>query len=487
MKYVLGIDIGTSGCKCILLDDEGKPFRTRGKEYQPDMKADGTVEQNPEEWFDTAVECLNEFAELDGVNLSQIVAVSVTGQMQGVTLLDKEGNPVRKSILWNDIRAENESEELNGKHRELFEKSISFAATPALTISKILWLKKHEPENWAKTEKFTFASNYISFRLTGCVTADENNITLSGMNDVKKNSWSNEIITLCGIEIGKVPALTGCFDVVGHVTAKAAEETGLKTGVPVVAGGGDAGAESYSIGIAGKSKMKVRLGTAADLNMVFHVDTVGDMDIWPGIRDVMRDYLLIGRYTKACAASVKWVRDVFYSEQPSESSTYVLMDQEASKVPLGSDGMIYHPYLSGENAPYFNPSLRARFSGMNIGHRRGHFVRAVYEGVSCSIRDVINSVEAFSEVEEVVFVGGGTKSKLWSQILADVLGKDGIVPEYCDAAYGAALMAGHGIGLWNGRETVEKNMSNSVRVKHNPQKHKAYEEVFKSYMALAGK
>lgn len=487
MEYILGIDIGTSGCKCVLVNSDGKPFISRNKDCFPDMLTDGTVEQNPNDWYKAAIDCLRMFSTTDKIDLKKIAAVSVTGQMQGITLLGKDGEPVRKSILWNDIRCEHETNELNAKFQDIFEKTICFAATPALSVSKIQWLKKYEPENWAKTEKFTLASSFITFKLTSRISTDENNITLTGLNDVPNNSWSNELIDLCGVEKGKVPELTGCFDIIGKVTNKAAQETGLSAGIPVVAGGGDAGAESYSIGIAGKSKMKIRLGTAADLNMVVNINQIKDMAKWPGIRDVMRDYILIGRYTKACASSIKWIRDVFFSELPAEGSTYDLMDKEAANVPLGSEGVLYHPYLSGENAPYFNSALRAKFNGINIGHKRGHFMRATYEGVSFSIRDVINSVEEFKKAEEYIFVGGGTKSKLWISILANVLGKGGIIPEYCDAAYGAALMAGHGIGLWDGRAITERNMENSTYVEFNLEKHKVYNEIFEKYMALAGK
>jgi xylulokinase len=487
MDYILGIDIGTSGCKCALLDSGGKPCKSIGREYHATMYTDGTVEQDPNDWYQAVMGCLNDLASKETVDLKKIVAVSVTGQMQGITLLDKAGEPVRKSILWNDIRCEKETDALNTKYRTLFEKKISFAATPAISVSKIQWLKKYEPDNWKKTAKFTLASSFISYKLTGNITTDENNITLTGLNDVPNNSWSYEIIDLCGVERSKVPELTGCFDVVGYVTQKAARETGLMEGIPVVAGGGDAGAESYSIAIAGKSQLKIRLGSAADLNMVVHVDKVRHMEIWPGIRDVMRDYILIGRYTKACASSIKWMRDVYYSELPSEGATYNIMDNEAAATPLGSEGILYHPYLSGENAPYFNTALRAKFNGINIGHRRGHFMRAAYEGVSFSIKDVIQSNNEFQNAKEYVFVGGGTKSKLWISILSDILGKGGIIPEYCDASYGAALMAGHGVGLWDGLTVATKNLENSARVRFDQQNYEKYQAIFEKYMELAGK
>lgn len=343
MAYVLGIDIGTSGCKCVLLTIEGKPFLTRSQECYPIMLADGTVEQNPNDWYKAAIDCLQAFAAKDNIDLKQIVAVSVTGQMQGITLLGHDGEPVRNSILWNDFRCENETNELNNKNQELFEQMLTFPVTSALTISKIQWLKNHEPEVWERTDKFTFASCFITYRLTGRVSADENNIILSGLNDTRQNNWSHEIISLVRLESAKIPELTGCFDVIGSVTKKASQKTGLKEGTPVVAGGGDAGAESYSIGIAGKPEVKIRLGTAGDLNMIVPVAQIQDMPIWPGGRAVQRGYVLVGRYTKACASSVKWVRDVFYSEHPSAGETYNFMDKEASSIALGSEGLLYHP------------------------------------------------------------------------------------------------------------------------------------------------
>jgi xylulokinase len=487
MEYILGIDIGTSGCKCVLLDQEGKPIITKSKEYFPITKADGTVEQNPNEWYEAAIFCLNQINKLDKVDLKKIVAVSVTGQMQGITLIGKDGNPVRNSILWNDIRSERETNELNKKFGEIMEKTIGFLVTPALTVSKIAWLKEHEPSNWNKTYQFTFAPNFITYKLTDRIIADENNISFSGLNDVKNNCWSDELIRRCEVEKSKIPELTGCFDMIGNVTERAALETGLQEGIPVVAGGGDGGSEKYSIGIEGMSKMIIRLGSAADIGMVVHVDQFKHQDIWPGIRGVMRDYLIISRYTTACAASIKWMRDVFFSELPADSNTYTVMDKEASTVPLGSEGLLYHPYLSGENAPYFNSSLRAKFNGINSGHRRKHFLRAAYEGVSFSIRDVINSVKEFENVQEVFFVGGGTKSKFWVAVLTDVLGKGATIPQYCDAAYGAALMAGQGAGIWDARSKIERNLKNSIKVGFNEENHQKYNEVFKKYMELAGK
>ncbi len=488
MVYVLGIDIGTSGCKCTLLNEKGKPVVTRSKELQPRISVDGTVEQDPNEWYQAAIDCLKEFRELDGIDLHRIEAVSATGQMQGITLIGKNGEPVRPSILWNDMRSESHASALNESFEEAFRRNITFACAPSLTVSKIAWLKDQEPDSWRRTEKFILASNFITYKLTGRITTDTNNIIYTGLNDTRNNGWSDELLDCCEVEREKVPELIGCFDQVGAVTARAAEETGLKEGVTVIAGGGDGAAEGYSVGLAGSERLKIRLGTAADIGMVIGLEEVDrSQTVWPGQRDVLPDHLLISTYTKACAGSLKWVRDVFYSELPAESSTYSFMDREAEDVEIGASGLLYHPYLSGENAPYFDNSLRAKFTGMNMGHRRKHFVRAAYEGVSFSVRDVVESVSEFKNAKEYVFVGGGTKSGLWTSVLADVLGVNATIPKYCDASYGVALMAGHAVKLFDSGEVIREAMQEASQIGYREQNHLKYNEMYKKYKELAGK
>ena len=486
MNCVLGIDIGTSGCKLVLLDEKGNHLLTESQELFPTTKADGTVEQNPNDWYQTTISCLNKMKNEYKIDLHHICAIGVTGQMQGITLLDKNYEPVRNSMLWNDIRSEKETAALKEKHQVYMESITGYPISTGLSVTKIHWLKKHEPQSWEKTFKFIYASNFISFKLTGIVSTDENNICQSGLSDIRKNQWSEELLNICEIEKDKLPQVLGCFEIIGGVTKKAAQETGLKEGTLVIAGGGDAGAESYSISLADANRMKIRLGTAADMNVVYHTSKVTN-DQWQGFRDVVKDYLLFSAIIKSCAFSIKWARSVFYSEQPAGPETYVLMDKEAATIPLGSEGLIYFPYLYGEAAPYYNPNLTAKFMGMKGGMNRGHFVRSVYEGVSFAIRDVIRSTQQFENIKEFVFIGGGTKSRLWLSILADVLGHDALLPKYCDAAYGAALMAGDGTKMWDGKTIAARNMQDCTLIKSIPENHQKYTEIFGKYLEYAGK
>lgn len=486
MKYLLGIDIGTSSCKCVLLDLNGKLIANRSSEYTPIMTADGASEQDPSDWYHAMIECLNDFKRNDNIELANIQAICPTGQMQGATFIGTNGEHIRKSILWNDIRCEYEVDILNQKYTELFINEIGFAATTALTISKLIWLKNREPENFNQISKFLLAPNYIGYKLTGEYVADVNNITLSGLNSLQQNCWSPELQKISEIPLSYFPKVVNSFSVIGTVTEKAAFETGLPVGAKVIAGGGDAASESFSIGISNLNKLKIRLGSAADINLVVPLSKL-PVGVWPGIRDVVDNHILIGQYTKACAASVKWIRNTFFSELVNDENSYSKMDLEAKSIPIGSENLIYHPFLFGENAPYFDSSLRASYHGINGGHTRAHFLRAGYEGISFSIRDVLESVPNFMQAEEIIFVGGGTKSSLWVQILCDVIGKSALIAENCDAAFGAALMAGEGSGVLNSKEVVANNLRNSKRVEFNPENHKKYSEIFSKYRELVGK
>lgn len=486
MGLVVGIDIGTSGCKCVVLNPNGAVASVASLEYSPLALADGTSEQNPEEWYQAVKACLAEMVRRDGVDLKSVVAVGVTGQMQGVTVVGKDGAPVRNSILWNDTRCEQETKELNDAHGDLFREKITYLATPSLTVSKIQWIRNHEPGNWRATATFLCATGYIVYRLTGRFVADRHNIILSGLNDVHANGWSRELIEACDIDPAKIPELVGCFDAAGPLSPIAAGETGLNEGIPVFSTGGDGGTESYSIGIAGTNRLKIRLGSASTLGMVVRRDPARASGNQAGVPDVNDEYLEVSCYTSACASSIKWVREVFYSEQPKAGSTYALMDKEAAEVPQGSDGLLYHPYLYGESAPYYNPSLRGKFTGINGGMRRGHFVRAAYEGVCFSLRDAIEKTPQFGRFGELILVGGGTKSALWVSILTDVLGRDAIIAEYSDAAFGAALIAGDGAGVWDGLAVARKKIEDSRTVRCDKARVARYDRQFASYLNLAG-
>ena len=483
MDYVAGIDIGTGACKTVIIDADGEVKAEAAKEYCAKVNGEH-ADMDPMEWWKAAAETLRISCHAAGIDPSKIVSVGVSGQMQGCTFIGKDGKPSRDSMLWYDLAPAAESRALNEKYGDLFKRHCCMPSVPSLTGSKIKWVMNHQPDIWAKTDKFLFASSFITYLLTGVIAVDRSNLGLSGLNDVRANGWSAELIAATGVAQDKFPPLLDSLDFVGKVTQNAASFTGLRAGTPVIAGCGDASAECFSVNIAGRSEIKLRLGSAAAVNAVIPIEWLGAKaaSATPYITDGM---VTIGNYTKGCALSVKWVRDTFFSELPKVDSSYESMDQEASGVALGSRGIIYHPYLNGENAPYYDAELRAKFTGIHSSARRGEFVRAAYEGVSFSIRDMIENDQGLREMDAVIFCGGGTKSRVWLPILADVLGKSGVVPKSADAAFGVALMAAQSAGLLDGAKAADKSRAAGILVSYSQENHEQYTAIFKRYLSLA--
>ncbi len=478
MSHVLGIDIGTSGCKVTALDKDGTLIVTVSREWFPIRRIDGTSEQDPREWLATIANAVTEVWAV-GIDPERTVAIGITGQMQGATFIDQQGEPVRPSILWDDTRSSDQTREILAGRRAQIERTIGCSFSDGLTLGKLLWVREHEPEHWARIATVLHASGYVTHALTGRRLSDVNNIGQSGMNDFAGNSWSEWIVDEFNIPRRMLPEVVQCIEESAH-TSDGARLIGLPSGIPVVCAGGDSGAESFSLALAGSPRMKVRLGTAADMNLVlpYHPDC-------SGIRDVVPGYVLVGAYTKSCASSVRWAREMFYSDQPQTSETFALMDREAGTVPAGSDGLIYHPYLAGEATPYFNSAMSGMLHGMRAGMGRGHVVRAVFEGVAMSVRDAIEHTPGFEDVAEVAFLGGGTKSSLFLSSLADVLGRDGVVPLAADAAYGAALLAGHAVELWDGFELARTNVAAGQIVRFNAENHAALTANYRRYLVEA--
>jgi xylulokinase len=485
VNNILGIDIGTSGCKLVILDEGGSLIATTSHELHPRLTAKGTVEISPNDWYMAVVTGLRELS-LGGADLKEIVSVGVTGQMQGSTYVDSSCNPVRDSILWSDTRSGVEVNWMNQNFPTAIEEILGYGLATGLTAPQILWVKTHEPEHWKQTHKFLHAPNFIIAKLTGEMTADHNNIGLSGLNDFKANGWSHEILDFLGIDVEKVPELRSCFESIGVVSAQAASQTGLRQGTTVVSAGGDSAAENYSIALANSDRVKIRLGSAGDMNVVVPFTSLNQGRM-RGIRDVLPDYVLLSAWTKACAVSVKWARSVFFSELPLDGSTYARMDLEAAACPAGSDGLIYFPYLSGEATPYFNNEISAKFLGMRPWMNRGHFARAVYEGVSYSLLDAFRSTREFDFASKFIVVGGGAKSAVWVSILSNVMGHDIVIPKNCDAAFGAALIAGESAGIFNGASIAQRNLEASTWVVPDAESHEIYQQGFTNYLKFAGR
>lgn len=483
-KYLLGIDVGTSGCKCCVINEKGKVAASKSNEYTPLIGKQGWIEQDPETWYKIAILTLNQLrVDLD---LKDIAAIGVTGQMRGVTLIDRSGNVVRNSILWNDLRNVQEVDEIRREHADIIQRVTRNPLNTMCTLPKVLWIMRNEPDNWERTCKVIFPKDYINFKLTGNLQTDLSDASGTSFYDLKMQKWSDEILKTFSISRDRMPDIYQSTSIIGEITAQASRKAGIPVGVPVVAGGSDATVESFSIGLINSSQCKIRLGTSGALSTI--VDSTYDLSnnlsyCWSYI---LKDRWMLDVNTRSCAQAVRWLRDVFYADKPKTGKTYDEIDEDAQTAPLGSQGLLFHPYLLGEDAPYWDSRLKGDFSGISANHARSHFARAVYEGTAFALRDAMSTFGAMADgFKDHVFTGGGVRSKCWLSIVADVLGIDGAVSANTDAALGAAMLAGVGAGvLGNLEEAMRLCENRDFHIKYNKENHEIYNELFYKYKRL---
>lgn len=485
IRYILGVDIGTSSLKAVLLDEYCNVAAECGVEYSYAALADGGVEQNSNDWIDAFSQALEMLREDHSLDLHDIEAVCPTGMYRSLLLTDERGVPLRDAIIWSDIRCAPQVDDAVSRHGQKIWEITRTRLTTACTLPRFLWLKEHEPEIWEKTRFFMFPSNYIAFYLTGEIAMDKNTASHSSLYDVVKHDWSGELTELFGLEAKKCPKLIESLQIHGHITPKAAQTTGLKVGVPVIAGCGDAAAEAYSVGMETSDICKIRLGSAGDICSVITRDELFRQKSDSIIEYVLPERYIDSNYILTCAQAVKWARGMFWRELVGAPGSYSIMDMEARAVAPGSEGLMFHPYLLGENSPYYNPDLRAMFHGFKLSHERRHVLRAVYEGIGYSFKNIMEKNGVFERCRSVIIVGGGTKSELWLSTLVDALGKESIVPRYCDAAYGAALMAAEASGLGRASGMRETNRKLSRVISPKPENTAYYNEQFPKFLRIA--
>ena len=478
---LLGIDVGTSSCKLSLLDASGTAVATSSIAYTPALPRPGWVEQDPDDWYRAVRDGLAVLARTGGVRMGAIVAAAVTGQMRGLVLLDEARRPVRPAILWNDLRNASEVTEIEAAHGPLLERVTRNALNTMCTLPKLLWVMRRERAAWERTATLLFPKDYVRYHLTGSLETDPSDASGTSFYDVRRGAWSQEILDLVGIDPSRLPAIRPSAAVVGAVTPRAAAETGLPVGIPVVCGGSDATVESFAIGLTGPSQCKIRLGTSGAISTV--VDDIDRTSVgycW--------SYVLPGRWmldtnTRSCGQAITWLRDVCYADRPPTAATLDEIDCDAAGIPPGAGGVVFHPYLLGEDAPYWEPALRASFHGLSIGNGRAQLARAVYEGTAFALKDAMRSfADLAGGFRRFIFVGGGVKAPAWLSIMADVLGVDGDVPATADASAGAAMLAGVGAGVFDDPvEAVRVCARIERRVTHDPARTDIYAALFERY------
>ena len=440
-----GIDVSTTATKAVFVDEDGRLLAMASSEYSFETPQPLWSEQHPDLWWTACCRALNDALAHSGVDAAQIAAVGLTGQMHGLTLLDAEGRVLRPAILWNDQRTQAECDEI---HRRIGrERFIQITGNPALTgftAPKILWVKRNEPEIYASAAHVLLPKDYVRYRLTGEFAMDKADGAGTVLMDLRSRDWSQEVLSALEIPPQWMPPLYEGSQITGLVSREAAAATGLRAGTPVVAGGGDQAAQAVGVGAVEEGIVALTLGTSgvvfASCEQPF-IEPQGRLHAF--CHAAAGQWHLMGVMLSA-AGSLRWYRDTF-----APQTSFDDLVQTAAAAAPGAEGLLFLPYLTGERTPHPDPYARGAFVGITVRHGMGHFTRAVLEGVAFGLRDSFELMRSagLGDIRQVRVSGGGAKSELWRQILADVLNTELVTVNTSEgAAYGAALLAAVGAG-----------------------------------------
>ena len=486
MDYLLGIDIGTSGTKGVLMDSEGKIYARAGREYSINIPQPGWAEQDPQMWWKATIQVIKEVIKESEVNPQLIRGIGLSGQMHGTVFLDKNLQPFRPAIIWADQRSSSQCEFIYQKIGK--ERLAELTGNPIATgfmCSTLLWIKENQPEICKKIYKVILAKDYIRYKLTGNLGVEVTDASSSLLLDIKRRCWSEELLNLLSLPLNILPGeVHESQEVAGCVLAEVAKNTGLLEGIPVVYGGGDQSMQAVGNGVIGPGILSSTIGTGGQLFI-----TIDKFTYDPKLRvhvfchAIPNSYHLQGAILSA-GLSLKWLKDNILHTLDS----YAIFDEEVEKVRAGSEGIIFLPYLLGERSPYMNPQARGVFFGLSLKHHRVHLIKAVMEGVVFALRDCLEVFEELGiKIEQIIASGGGAKSRAWRQMQADIFNKDISMTQSIEqAAMGAAILAGVGVGIYkNTGEGCKKAIKlKKEKVKPILKNVDIYNQQFKIYQSL---
>jgi len=448
MTYLLGVDVSTTATKALLIDERGEVVAVAATEYDFDTPQPLWSEQDPALWWHGAIVSIRRLFSQTGIDPADVHGVGLTGQMHGLVLLDGAGQVLRPSILWNDQRTAAQCDQIRDRigKAKLIQSTGNDALT-GFTAPKILWVRDHEPAIYARVHHILLPKDYVRYQLTGEQAMDCADGAGTLLLDLQKRDWSSEMLDALEIPRAWLPTIYEGPAITGHITADAATATGLRAGTPVIAGGGDQAAQAVGVGAVQEGIIALTLGTSGVVfGSVNHPFFEPEGRLHAFCHSVPGRWHLMGVMLSA-AGSLRWYRDTI-----APGVSYDELLKPAATIRAGSEGLLFLPYLTGERTPHPDPLARGAFIGLTVRHTLPHMTRAVLEGVAFGLRDSFELMKGIglSTIQQVRVSGGGARSPLWRQILADVLGSELVTVNTTEgAAYGAALLAGVGTGVWD--------------------------------------
>jgi len=492
MRCVIGIDVGTSGLKAVLCDENGQVLATASEKYPVEYPNPGWAEQDPEYWEKAFIRVVPVLLSKGKIKQDDVEGICLSSQIDGVVLVDDNGNPISKAIIWMDRRATKEQtfiEERIGKRR--LYSITGMVPDPAHPAAKILWLKNNYENIYKKAWKILQPNDFMINYLTSEAVTDYSNASCTMLFDIRRKKWNDEICEELGIPIEKLPDIRPSTSIAGNLRKEIAEKVNLRPGIPVVVGGGDEEIGAVGAGAIDEGTVLDIIGTAEPVVMSVNEPKFDEMMVVECHCHGHPDKWLLENPGILSGGIYSWLLETFleYERRLSENegrNPYELMNSKAEKVNIGCDGLICLPYFMGTVVPEWNPDAKGAFVGITPYHKKEHFIRAVIEGTGFAVRDTI---ERFSSIgipgSSLIVAGGGSKGVIWRKIRADITGLITKSPVIKDVtAYGAALIALVGIGMYKTVEDVVKLIKYEASIAPDPMSHEQYLELYKLYREL---
>jgi len=452
--YYIGVDLGTSALKLVMMKGNGELVKTVSKEYPLYFPRSGWSEQNPTDWFLAVKEGLKELAACAD---EKIAGISFGGQMHGLVILDKDDNVLRPAILWNDGRSTEETDYLNNViGKEKLSKLTANIAFAGFTAPKILWVKNNEPEIFAKIAKIMLPKDYISYMLSGNFSTDYSDASGMLLLDVKNKKWSKEMIDICSISEDMLPKLYESYEAVGTIKSELAKELGLNEGIKIVAGAGDNAAAAIGTATVGEGACNISLGTSGTVFISSKNFGVDSFNALHSFAHADGNYHLMGCMLSAASCNKWWMEEILKTKDFAKEQSNI--DN------LGENNVFFLPYLMGERSPHNDPDAAGTFIGMRMDTKREDMTLAVFEGVTFALRDSLEVARSLGiKIEKTMICGGGAKSPLWKRLVANILNVEVDVPMSEEGpGFGAAILAAVGCGEY---ESVEKAAKSIIKIK----------------------